>query len=70
MTGKQIKIALVELDRKPGELRAEIGKRLKSEIDPSIFSRILGDREGDGSQVQKVLAESERVINEWKGARA
>lgn len=63
MTYKEIKKALIDLDKQQVELVEEIRKRYREEITPPELSMIIKGR--SGCKARRVMLEVETILNEW-----
>lgn len=70
MTGREIKAQFELFGKKQNKLCEELSARLRWKVYPSQLCEALSDNPKDGTKTRIILSECERMIEEWKGARA
>lgn len=68
MLGNEIRANIKLFRKTQNEVSQELSARLRWKVTPQEFSEILDGKRGDGTKTQMVLAECERMIEEWKGS--
>lgn len=70
MQGNEIQAHFKLYRKSQKDICEELSKRIGNKVYTSQLSAALNGKLGDGDLPKKILAECERMIEEWKGARA
>lgn len=70
MTGREIRAQFELYGIKQNKLCEELSVRMRWKIYPSQLCAALSDNPPDGTKTRMIRSECERMIEEWKGARA